>query len=165
MMAFKPIPISTNSSAACAQDGFTLVEMLVVIAIIALAAVVGWQRLPATGERARLDQATALLRKVVVEARTAAMMSGRSARLLIDPDRGHLVVDRGGQAVVTLPQIAMRLTTAIEAEPAGADRPSILFMPDGSNSGAQFDLQAGSSSRRLLLSWLTGRVVEDTPFR
>jgi general secretion pathway protein H len=156
------MPMNRKCRCPAEQDGFTLVEVLVVVAIVAMAGIVVWQRVPATGERARLDQATALLRTAVLDARSLAMISGRSTHLIIDPDRGRIIMDRIGAREVILPQVALRLTTAIEAEPSGNGRPAILFMPDGSNSGARFDLESGASRRRLLLSWLTGRVVEET---
>jgi general secretion pathway protein H len=139
----------TNSGA---EAGFTLIEMIVVLAI--LAGMVG------------LVVARGPQRSVTLDLRVAAngvaqALRGAQARairtdrpVLFTLDAVHHAYQVGDTAAVPLPaafDLAMRSAT-------GVGRGGIRFAPDGSASGGTIELAAGARRIKIEVSWLTGRV-------
>jgi general secretion pathway protein H len=143
-------PESELSSAA----GFTLLEMLVVIVILALATAVAMPILARPSDGVRL-QATA--RDLINALRlTRAMAIARDAEiaLTIDVDKRTFA----SAAVRTQsfgPDIAAELTFA-EPERAARSTGGFRFFPDGSTSGGDVHLRLHSSEAKICVNWLTG---------
>lgn len=151
-----------RSSARSGRAGFTLLELVVVLVILGLAAGLLVPRLTGSGGVAAKQQALAtagLLRA----ARAEAVSGARETLVLIDLDRHRL--ERTG----TEASLAYDTGIAVTAEAAEVERRSarvlgIRFFPNGGSTGGK--LWIGDGPRRLLVSvgWLTGRVsVEESP--
>lgn len=127
------------SRAGTAEAGFTLVELLVALTLVALLAAVALPRVQALLVPS-IEQTTRRVALAVRDQRTAAMLSGR------------MVVVTGAALVPLLPA-----GTVVEAaEPA---EPGILFFPNGSSSGGRIVLAAWDGRRAVEVDWLTGRVT------
>ncbi|MGY2376520.1 prepilin-type N-terminal cleavage/methylation domain-containing protein [Pseudomonas sp. SDO524_S393] len=134
-----------------AQRGFTLLEMLVVILLIGLAA-----GLLGLGVRQGLQ--VALERRVVgqmVEAlratRADAIIGGQAART--EFDLHNLTFQAPGRATQQWPrQLRVTLHTADQLGSA------IEFYPDGSSTGGNLLVANGSRRWRIDIGWLTGSV-------
>jgi general secretion pathway protein H len=143
-------PESEPSSA----EGFTLLEMLVVIVILALATAVAMPILARPSDGVRL-QATA--RDLINALRlTRAMAIARNAEvaLTIDVDKRTFA----SAAVRTQsfgPDIAAELTFA-EPERAARSTGGFRFFPDGSSSGGDVRLRLRGSEAKICVNWLTG---------
>lgn len=129
--------------------GFTLLELLVVIALVALAtAGVGvgvTQGLQANAERSALAGMLALLRS----ARLQAIASGAPVQAHFDLPGRRLTVP--GRAPLAWPaELTVKLTTA---QGLGA---AFEFYPDGAASGGHVLLEHGARRWRIDLAWLTG---------
>jgi general secretion pathway protein H len=137
------------------QDGFTLVEMLVTMAILALAAGVAFQSL---GPGA-LDRRAALVSETVAaeigRLRAEAIRSGRAGRLAFEPQAARFTSSRPGASPIPVGGVAV----AVEAGPVGRPMPGeVRLLPDGSSTGGRIVLASGGSRRILSVSALTGRV-------
>ncbi|KMO37193.1 hypothetical protein VQ02_13945 [Methylobacterium variabile] len=137
------------------QDGFTLVEMLVTMAILALAAGVAFQSL-GTGA---LDRRAALVSETVAaeigRLRAEAIRSGRAGRLAFEPQAARFTSSRPGAPPIPVGGVAV----AVEAGPVGRPMPGeVRLLPDGSSTGGRIVLASGGSRRILSVSALTGRV-------
>ncbi|MCK3827236.1 MULTISPECIES: GspH/FimT family pseudopilin [Pseudomonas] len=134
-----------------AQRGFTLLEMLVVIVLIGIAAgLLGLgvrQGLQVAQERRVVGQMVEALRAT----RAGAIVSGRAARTEFDLQR--LTFRAPGRA----PQQwqAPLQVTLHSAEQAGA---AVVFYPDGSSTGGNLLLASGARRWRIDIGWLTGSV-------
>ncbi len=143
------------------EDGFTLVEMLVTMAILALAAGVAFQSL---GPGA-LDRRVVLVAETVAaeigRLRAEAIRTGLSGRLAYEPEAARFVSSRPGAPPIPVGALAV----AVEPGPVGRPEPGELrLLPDGSSTGGRILLAAGPSRRILSVSALTGRVRrEDGP--
>ncbi|SFH07547.1 GspH/FimT family pseudopilin [Methylobacterium gossipiicola] len=140
------------------EDGFSLVEMLVVLAILGLAAASAGPALDTLVPARRLERTAETLRTEIDLLRAEAIRTGRPMRLALDGP-GRLVSSRPGAPAIPLP-VALRLDV-----PAGArvEPGAIRFRPDGSTSGARVFLTLGRAARVLTVSPLTGLVAEGMP--
>ncbi|AWN54785.1 prepilin-type N-terminal cleavage/methylation domain-containing protein [Methylobacterium sp. 17Sr1-1] len=147
--------------AGFSQAGFTLVEMLVTMAIMGLAAGVAFQSL---GPGA-LDRRTLLVSETVAaeigRLRAEAIRTGRAGRLAFEPQARLFTSSRPGAPPIPVGGLAV----AVEPGPVGRPVPGeVRLMPDGSSTGGRILLAGGGTRRALSVSALTGRVRrEDGP--
>ncbi len=127
-------------------NGFTLIEMIVVLIIIGLVGGLVLTRAPTRGGTADLQAATSLVVGTLRLARTRAIAVNRPVPVRIDA--ADAAVQLGADPVRRLPP-GIRI----------AGGPAILFRPDGSSSGGTVDLAGRASAARVAVSWLTGRVA------
>ena len=131
--------------------GFTLLELLVVIALMAMAfGLVSFsvgQGLQAARERQVMREMVGALR----QARLQAVLSGAPAVLSLDLQRRTFQVpgQRPGQWPADM---GVQLTSASEL---GA---RVAFYPDGSSSGGNLLLMRDGRQWRIDVGWLTGSV-------
>jgi len=138
-------------------DGFTLIETLVVIAIIALlASVMAPGMIPTPNNQLRSDaeELVAALRKT----RLAAQETRRSAQLQIHTeDAYYQLPGRDAKYRLNADNLSLELMTA-EQEAIDEDLGGIRFFPDGSSSGGMIKLGNGSMIQQINVEWLTGRI-------
>jgi general secretion pathway protein H len=131
--------------AAGAEAGFTLIEMLVVVGVMALVSGLIFPSFARTSQTLLLTRAEAGVAADLRAARAAALRSGRPVALTVAADGSDYTV--GGQTRV-LPG-HMRL----------AARGPIAFFPDGSSFGGRIDLAEDGRGRVLLVDAVTGLTV------
>lgn len=136
-----------NAHARLLPAGFTLIEMIVVLVILALVGGLVLTRAPTRGGTTDLRAATSLVAGALRVARTRAIAANRAVPVRFDP--ADAAVQLGADPVRRLPP-GIRI--------AAADR-AILFRPDGSSSGGTVDLAGRANTARIAVSWLTGRVA------
>ena len=136
---------------ANAQRGFTLLEMLVVIVLISIAAgLVGFglqQGLRTAKERQAVGQVVEALRST----RARAIVSGTTESTVFD--LRNLSVQAPDRPKKHWP--AELHVTLHTAEQAGS---AVDFYPDGSSTGGHVLLANGSRRWRIDIGWLTGSV-------
>ncbi|MBP0494949.1 GspH/FimT family pseudopilin [Pararoseomonas indoligenes] len=148
---------------ASRQAGFTLIEVLVVLAVIGLALGIVAGRGPARSPALEAREAAGEVALALRQARGLAIASNRRVIFVLDVARHAYRVDNG--PVRPLPAALDLAMTAAVGE-AGESRTAtgIGFSPDGSSSGGRIRLAAGAVRRVVAVDWLTGRVsVADAP--
>ncbi|MGF1604732.1 MAG: prepilin-type N-terminal cleavage/methylation domain-containing protein [Rhodothalassiaceae bacterium] len=144
------------------RHGFTLFELLIVLALTALLAGLALPRLGASQDRLRLRQAITQVAGHARTARAAAIAGNQTARLRVALVDRQVSVGRG--QAYRLPQhLTLQVTTA--AGLADAETALFLFYPDGSASGGRIDLISGSARQGIAIDWLTGRIRIDQAVR
>lgn len=138
-------------NARASAGGFTLLELIMVIALMALAlGVLGsglGRGLQAARERQALGEIVAALRQT----RTQAVLNGARRQLQFDLQARSFQVP--GQAPRRWPEsLALHLTTAAELGPA------VAFFADGSSSGGHLIVDRKERRWRIDIGWLTGHV-------
>ncbi|WP_316176024.1 MULTISPECIES: GspH/FimT family pseudopilin [unclassified Bradyrhizobium] len=139
-----------------ASAGFTLVEMLAVLVILALTVSAAVPLLSRGAGTVSLDAATGEIASALRATRSAAIVQNRVMTLTIDVDRRTFSSD-----VVRLrtfaPEIQAKLTYAA-ATRVGAAVGGFRFFPDGSSTGGDLSLELNGHHIRLCVEWLTGTV-------
>jgi general secretion pathway protein H len=122
-------------------SGFTLLELTVVLAVLAVAASMVLPRLGDLG-RLRIEAAARRLAESVTLARDRAILGGRPARLVLDVDRGRWTA--GDRERGTLPAgVRFRAVSAGDAPAVRAGVVALDLDPAGDPLAARFDLTDG----------------------
>lgn len=139
------------------RAGFTLIEMVAVMMLIALMSGLVMTQTPGTG-RAKLKavvfDAAALLRRE----RLGAMLSGRARRVALDRDRRALIGDSGRKVV--LPN-DVELAVLGSEDALGALQAVVVFQPDGASTGAVLTFARERVRYEVRVNWFTGGVSID----
>lgn len=145
------------SRRAARAGGFTLLEVLAVITLIAIALAVTAYSMNGGLDRARLDasarEVAAALRHTRLRAEATHTQQWFTldlrARSYASPGRDPKILPNG---------VAVNVTSAAEDAPvAGVAR--IRFFPDGSSTGGHVVLSRKGRSARVDIDWLTGAVT------
>ncbi len=128
------------------DDGFTLLEMLVVVAILGIVGTIVLSRGPANSARQDVRSATAILSGALRLARSQAIATDRPVAFVLDPASHRWQV---GDAVPA--RLPGRLSVL-------APRDGIVFSPEGGSSGGTIAVASGTIRAVVGVDWLTGRV-------
>ena len=137
--------------------GFTLLELILVLAIAAIAAAVAVPNLQPAMVNAQLRAATQDVASALRHTRGQALSLGREAEFVLNVNR-HFYRVVGRSKPYPLPDsVKLSLFTAdfLQSEGQG----SIVFYPDGSATGGRITLKGAGKIRLVDVNWLTGAVV------
>jgi general secretion pathway protein H len=148
---------------ASGRAGFTLLETLVVVTIIALVAIVAMPLLNRPAEGLRLRAAAREIVGALRVTRAAAITRNAELRLVIDVERRTFESPAIGRKSFSQ-DIAARLTIAAP-ERLGSSGGGFLFFADGSSTGGDLVLALGGREARICVKWLTGEAREDDACR
>lgn len=139
-----------------AESGFTLIEMLVVLAILGLALALVVARGPPGSPALEIKASAAALAGGLREARARAIEANRPVRLTLDlGDDNWRIDDSPPQRLWGAPRIA--ILTA-RGEVLDRQSASIRFDADGSSTGGRIELTEGGRTLEINVDWLTGNV-------
>lgn len=139
-------------------SGYTLVELLVVLTIIALLLTAAPTMISAGRPSAAARSTTYLLADQLREARNAAILNNADYSLLLDLTKKTSVIVPGG-----LPRsIPSAVTIEMRGPSASPDSDVRLkFHPDGTSTGASILVSSGRQSHLIVAHGLTGRISID----
>jgi general secretion pathway protein H len=144
------------------RDGFSLLEMILVLAIAGLLAALVLPSLPGALESARLRGSAGEVRATFTLARTLAVSEARNRSVAFDQERGEFGIEgdtRKGLLPEGIRMAAVRPGDA--AEERGIVR--VRFYPDGSADEAVVALSSsGGGVLRVSVDPLTGMAAEGT---
>ncbi len=138
------------------KAGFTLIEMMAVMAIIALVAGLAVAAMPGTGRaglKALAMQGAALCRRE----RLAAILTRADRHVQMDQNARVLVGDDGDDVVHIPRDVTLDI---LASEDAVSNDPAIVtFHPDGAASGGVLRLSREGTAYEIRINWYTGGVV------
>ena len=144
---------------AAAQRGFTLLEIVLVMAIIALASVLAAAAMTGGFKGMQLKASAKEIASNLRYTRTQAIATGKPQRFVIDPAKHAWQAPNAHHG--TIPdKLGIEFTGAREARANAArtDQGAIEFFPDGAATGGRIRLTAGKSAWDIDVAWLTGQV-------
>ena len=136
--------------------GFSLLEIVLVIAIIALASLLAAAAMTGGIDGLRLRSAAKEVAAQLRYTRAQALATGEPQRFTIDPHAHTWAApkDRHGQ----LPkQLGIVFTGAREVQPSRGEG-AIVFFADGASTGGRVQLQVDDAAWKVDVAWLTGQV-------
>jgi general secretion pathway protein H len=143
-----------RKSETAARAGFTLLEMLVSMAILALVAVFAMPLLSGPSDGLRLEATARELLGALRLTRVAAVARDAELALVIDVD-GRTFESPAVPRRSFAPDIAAQLTFA-EPEQSARSRGGFRFFPDGSSTGGDVVLRLHGREAKICVDWLTG---------
>ena len=152
-----------------AEAGFTLIEMIVVLAVLGLVAGLVLARGPQRSAGLEMRAATNAVAQAMRVARTRAIMSNGRVLVVFDLRAGTLRVGAApprrlpagiGMSVVSTTELSAVSTAGLAGAAAaeGGAQAGIAFLPDGSSSGGRVELAGAAGRTQVGVDWLTGRV-------
>jgi len=140
------------------QSGFTLIEIIVVIAMGAIIYAVILSGPLGKASAADLKSAARSIASGLRTAQSTAMATRHDATLTVDMESREYVTS-GERDPRKLPSnIDLKLFTA-QTEVENGHRGSIRFYPDGSSTGGRITVSSGERKYLVDVDWLTGRVA------
>ena len=142
-----------------ASAGVTLLELLVVLTIMAIAAAFVYPMFGGTGvSTADLKSAARQVAAGLRFARSEALATRQETHLVLDLEQRTFRIDREA-SVHALPKlIEMKLFTA-QSDLVNDRVGAIRFFPDGGSNGGRVTLASGARKYEIDVDWLTGRVA------
>lgn len=140
-------------------DGFTVLELLVVLAIATLTLSLAQPLLQSTVDRLRLEAAASSLMSALKVTRATAIARNAEVGLVLNLDERAY-----GSASVPKRILPAKVDLALKVAGLTGTTPSqmeIRFYPDGSSTGGELSLRLGDRSARICVHWLTGLARED----
>jgi general secretion pathway protein H len=135
--------------------GFTLIEVIAVMLIIALVASLAVTMMPGTG-RAGLKALTLQTASLLRRERLGAILTGRDREVSLDGERRVLVGDGGD--IVALPRDIV--LDILGADALWSGRQAVVrFYPDGASTGAVLKLSREEAEYEIRVNWYTGGVA------
>jgi general secretion pathway protein H len=137
--------------------GFSLLEVLLVVAILAITSVLAATAMRGGLEGVALRSTAKELAAQLRYTRTQAIASGQPQRFVIDP-RAHTWQAPNGRHGRIPPKLGVVFTGAREVQASAAEG-AIVFFADGAATGGRVQLQARRAIWRVEVAWLTGEVT------
>lgn len=152
----------TGSPHGSGTAGFSLVEMLVVLVILALVAAIGMPALRNLVPSQRLNATAEAIAGEVALLRTEALRTGRVTKLVFDTEANRFFSSRPGAPALSMAGWRTRVEPGPTSQVAPMD---IRFLPDGGSTGARITVSGPSGARTLVVGRATGAIrrVEVTP--
>lgn len=150
---------SKTGEAPCgsSQSGFTLFEVLIVLAIVALVVSAVFLVPKAGSGTANLKSTAFSTAALLRQARSRAIVRGQEVSVLVDLSRR---VIRSGRGIKPI-QISKGIKVAMSG--AANERKSnriagIRFYPNGSSTGGKLRFSRNEQTIGIQINWLTGRI-------
>jgi general secretion pathway protein H len=141
------------------EAGFTLLEVMAVMLIIALVASLVITMMPGTG-RAGLKAVTLQTAALLRRERMGAILGGRIRHVSLDGERRVFVGEEGEQ--VAIPRDVTVGLLGTDAVWSGRQA-VVRFDPDGASTGAVVRLSHEKAEYEIRVNWYTGGVAVSTP--
>jgi general secretion pathway protein H len=155
MRAVRPVLSALRGWNLDREAGFTLIEVIAVMFIIALVASLAVTMMPGTG-RAGLKALTLQTASLLRRERLGAILTGRDREVSLDGERRVLVGDGGD--IVALPLDVVLDILGVDELWSGRQA-VVRFHPDGASTGAVLKLSREKAEYEIRVNWYTGGVA------
>jgi general secretion pathway protein H len=149
--------VSRTGNPHATQHGFTLIEVVVVLGVLALVTALVLPMLSGTQSKADVQASARDLAAALRLTRNLAMTHGQTEAFVVDTTSGAFRVGSSAAPHRVSSGVSLVLITATQ-ELIDEHTGSIRFFADGSSTGGGIRLAKGKNRDQVLVDWLTGRV-------
>jgi len=136
------------------RAGFTMLESLVVLALVSLLVGMSSQLMRPPSGRLRLESATRAFCATLRATRSRAIATNAETSVVIDLDRKSYVSPVGAEG--RLPAEAQISLDIANTQRVSDRRGAIAFFPDGTSTGGDVTLLTPEARAAINVNWLTG---------
>jgi general secretion pathway protein H len=136
--------------------GVTLIEMLVVMAIIALAYVLAMPNFRSPAQSVGLRTTALDMKSRLAVARATAIARGRPVAVIVDLPHRRYASEADGRWTALPADLSISVTTARDLS-GNAQGARLVFYPDGSSTGGEILLRRDNQAYNVAVNWLTGQ--------
>jgi general secretion pathway protein H len=141
-------------------DGFTLMELLVVLAIMALAGVLSLPLLQRAQPQTLVEQTAGQVVSALRRARELSLASNQQTRVMLDLGQRVMTADGVAEQVKFPDGVALQ---ALSEGGAGLTHlAQYRFFPSGGSTGGTIDMASGGRVIRIKLNWVTGAITQES---
>lgn len=151
----RPLQPGSQGRSSDRCSGFTLIEVVAVMLIIALVASLAVTVMPGTG-RGKLKALTLETAALLRRERLGAVLTGKERQVSLDGERRILVGDGGD--ILAIPRDVAFDVLGIDAVWSGRQA-VVRFTPDGASTGAVLKLSRENAEYEIRVNWYTGGVA------
>ncbi len=136
--------------------GFSLLEVILVLAIVALASLLAAAAVGGGADGMRLRSAAKEVAAQLRYTRAQALATGEAQRFVIDPEAHTWTAPKQRDGELS-DKLAIVFTGAREVQPEEGIG-AIVFFPDGASTGGRVWLAIDDAAWQVDVAWLTGQV-------
>jgi type II secretion system protein H len=149
------------------DHGFTLLELLVAMALLSIVSVLMLAWLPSVADRVAVDQSARQIDRALSHAAVQAKSTGSDQIAVFSLSGRTPTLIAGDRTIALDPSIEMTWLAASELG-SNSERSAIVFLATGGASGGSVTLGRGEARSRIAVDWLTGNtrreaVSDDRP--
>lgn len=155
--------IVTLCHKAKSQNGFSLIELLIVISIMSLMMTLGVQNLSGTHKKLVFEQEASKIRRLLIQGRNRSLTKRETVVARFDFDSAQLTITAStnnspkDSFIHKLPS-GMKFVQKANNTTNNNQRLELFFFQDGQSSGGQVELVSSNFSKLIDVNWLSGRV-------
>ena len=139
--------------------GYTLIELVLVVAVLAMASLVAAPAMGRAVDGIRVRTEVAGIASFLRSAREQAVTRRQAHEVALDAERRILLVRRAGRDAISGGETRRQLSSLLHLK-SSTGLQSITFMPQGNSSGGSFRIEAvGPRAYIITVDPLTGRVT------
>jgi general secretion pathway protein H len=140
------------------RAGFTLAELLVVMAILAMVSGLAMPLLARQFRAGEMQQAASQIAAILREARILAIGQNRRVMVEFNSATGTISLDgKAGRGQIPA-SLAATIVSARALRPG--DTSQFFFLPDGGASGGSITLRGENEAMVINVNWVTGQVSQ-----
>ena len=147
-----------SAGRAARQRGFTLVELIVVLGIIAMITLLAAPHLGNMAPKLELRGVAEEVRGDIRRLRNTALRESRETVVLFDVAAGTWA-DGSGRELGRLPAEVSLAAEVARQEQRSEDIGGVRFYPDGTSTGGTLTLSRGERRLELAVDWFDGQVA------
>lgn len=151
---------SLNTALSEAESGVSLIEMLIVLAILSLAASLALPKLSGRDQTTPVSHLSSDIAVKLRAARAKAVAENREIVFAFDMEDRNYRVEGIGEPRQLPAGISLTITTARNRS-GGREEARIAFFPDGTSSGGTIRMAYQGYSVAIEVAWLTGAITTD----
>ena len=141
------------------NQGFTLLEMLVVLVIVSLVTVLSFPYFVQRNQSAPSQRFTSKLEMMLRQARVLALTSNKSVSVFYDQD--NLLFSSPDKNMKLAVPAKVSVVLLAVARTGVSRQVQFKFFADGTATGGKIDIIFGLRKRRINIHWLTGSISRE----